>query len=462
MDAGPQSAFERTVIAPSTAYLLVGGAALITIINLLAGGNNGRIGAVLDAGPALLVTLALGTAWHRAHLELPPVLDRRFVLGCCGVALALASIGPVRNSQDLWAYAMYGRVQSVHHANAYTHKPREYIHDPYLHRMSPLWRGTESVYGPVFNEYAAAVTWVTGTSRTATRIAFKMSAAIAVMAGLVLLNRRRVNPAAIAFAGLHPATILYGVAGGHNDAAVGLGILVAVLLATRRRPGWAAVAIAFACLIKVAAGLGVVGLAVWFWYRPGNKGKRDAVTFTAISGGLIGFGYLLAGGLSALKPLRGASKLVSWNSYWNPVAAWLKATPFGGSATLFASVVVLTAAVLIVMRHRHDVGPEVMVTALLLVYLVASAYSLTWYVQWMLPVAAIRWRTASSWLVVVIATTYLLPYPEHVAIYTTTLITLGLLTGSSMRHRLQARAAALAAEARRPPGPLMEGSEVRR
>ena len=447
VDAEPETALGRRVIAPSTAYSLVGVATLVTVINLTTPHVvQGRFGALLNFGPAVLLTLALGAAWQRAHLGLPSVLDRRFVLGCCGLALALASIGPVRNSQDLWAYAMYGRIESVHHDNAYTHKPYEYVNDPYLARMSPRWRGTESVYGPVFNEYAAAVTWITGSSTNATRIAFKASAAIAVMAGLVLLDRRRVNPTAIAFAGLHPATVLFGVAGGHNDAAVGLGVLIAVLLASRRRIGWAAVAIAFACLVKVAAGLGIVGLAAWLWYRPDARGKRDAVVFTGISGALVGFGYLLAGGPAALKPLQAASHLVSWNSYWLPVSKWLDSTPFGGTVTTLATLVVLVVAVLIVLRHRHDVGPEVLVTALLLVYLVASAYSLTWYLLWVLPVASLRWRTASSWLVVVVATAYLLPTSEHLGFYATALMTLLLLIGASIRHRLLPKT--------KPPAPL--------
>ena len=113
------------------------------------------------------------------------------MLGCCVVVLALASIGPVRGSKDLWAYAMYGRIQSVHDGDPYGTGPRTYAQDPYLARMNPIWTGTRSVYGPVFNEYAAAVTRITGDSADATRIAFKGTAALCVLASLLLLLRRR-------------------------------------------------------------------------------------------------------------------------------------------------------------------------------------------------------------------------------------------------------------------------------
>ena len=277
------------------------------------------------------------------------------------------------------------------------------------------------------------VTRFTGESADATRLAFKATAALCVMAALVLLDRRRAEPAAIAFVGLHPVTILFGVAGGHNDAMVGLGILAAVLLVERRRLTWAGVAVAVACLVKVAAMLAVVGLAVWLWHRPAPEARRQAKVFAGASLGTVALGYVLAGGLTALGPLRAASRMVAWNSYWRPVQHWLGTTAFRGDASSLATALVLLVVTLLLLRHRHDAGPEVLVTALLLAYVVASAYSLTWYLLWVLPVAAVRWRTASSWLVVAVASAYVLPPAEHVGLYVTTLTAVAALVAASLR-----------------------------
>src|SRR5688500_373862 len=100
---------DRASSARAASYVLVGVAAALTafVFRLVVTGGAGPT-LPFRATPAVLLAAALVIAWLRARRGLPSALDRRFVLGCCGVVLALATIGPVLGSRDLWAYAMYG------------------------------------------------------------------------------------------------------------------------------------------------------------------------------------------------------------------------------------------------------------------------------------------------------------------------------------------------------------------
>jgi alpha-1,6-mannosyltransferase len=426
---------DRASSGRAASYVLVGGTAAVTAFDLQLVDTDGAEPTLpFRATPAVLLAAALVIAWLRARRGLPSALDRRFVLGCCGVVLALATIGPVLGSRDLWAYAMYGRIESVHHGDPYVDTPDQFPDDPYLERMNPIWVETPSVYGPAFNEYAAGLTRISGDSFDATRLLFKLTAAVSVLGALVVLHRRRVEPAVIAFVGLHPSTILYGVAGGHNDAIVGVALLAGTLLAIRRRPVWAAVAVALACLVKVATGLAVLPLAVWLWHRPDPRGRRDASILAGAFGGLVLGAYLLAGGRSALEPLSQASRKISWTSFWRPVDGWWDATPLGGVTTTIALAVVLVLVAGLLRQHRRDDGPEVLVTVVLLAYLVASAYSLVWYLFWLLPVAALRWRTPAMALAAVLATAYILPTSLRVGLQGTALAVAVVLAVGAVRR----------------------------
>ena len=80
------------------------------------------------------------------------ILTKSRIVVAAGALLVVAVvIAPV--GHDIWSYAMYGRIVSVHHASPYTHVPADYPHDPLLHLVG--WRRTPSVYGPGFVGLAA-------------------------------------------------------------------------------------------------------------------------------------------------------------------------------------------------------------------------------------------------------------------------------------------------------------------
>ena len=67
--------------------------------------------------------------------------------------------------------------------------------------------------------------------------------------------------------GLHPVITCSLVNGGHNDAFIGLGVLLAVIATRNERYTRAGLWIAAALLVKATAGLALVPLVVWAWTR---------------------------------------------------------------------------------------------------------------------------------------------------------------------------------------------------
>ncbi len=264
-----------------------------------------RAGLLALAFAALALALIVGR-WRRA-LRMPIVVALSAVLLVVGVARW------PRDSTDVWSYAAYGRMVSHYGASPYRHVPVEYSNDRAIRRVKPTWQNTSSVYGPLWNGISAGVVSVTQTHLQSTRIWFQTLAALSVFLAVLLIARRTRSPAAVALIGLNPLVIFDVVNGGHNDALVGLALLVGVLLASRERFKLAALAIALGALVKLVALLGLVALIVWIVRK---RGVRPAAIATGVGGGVIAAGYALSGGLDALTPLRDARLQMSRNSIW--------------------------------------------------------------------------------------------------------------------------------------------------
>jgi alpha-1,6-mannosyltransferase len=341
------------------------------------------------------------------------VLDRRVVLAGAVGLIALAVAMPVHGSHDLWSYAMYGRTVSAHGASPYRLAPAAFPHDPMLSLVSPAWRHTRSVYGPVFTLLAAAITFFTGTSVLATRLAFQGLAGGAVIVVLVLLFRRGVGANGLVLAGLHPIVIFYIVNGGHNDALVGLGILAGVLLAIDGRWRLAFVVLGVAGLVKVAALLPLAALAVWLWRK---EGFRSMVRGAAPGAIVVVGAYVAAGGLLALKPLRAARLQESRAAIWNLVGVHGVAAHdidlhlTRGQVATASILAVLLLGSIIVIGRLSDSTPALAAGCAAVAYLLIAAYVLPWYLGWAIPVLALQWRARVTRFVAAWSATWLLAY----------------------------------------------------
>ena len=379
------------------------------------------LGAVAHASiqlPLLFVALtAFGVVivWQRRT----PFLTGRLVIGLSAALMVLAVATPPSSSKDVWAHVMYGRIVSVHHASPYVHVPADYPDDSALARVAPAWRHTPSVYGPAFTAASAAGTAVAGESPLAQRLFFQSLAALAVMVALLLLARSGADPGALAFVGLNPVVALI-VVGGHNDLLVGFALLAGVLAARRGNGTWAGFLLGAAVLVKVSAFLPVAAVVAWVLVRHGwRSSARTAMT----AGAVIAAGYALAGGTTALTPLREASLWHSKASLWAFPLSWIERsvigihpTPSHALATVALAAVVVVAAVVSTARLR-DVDPAIAAAGAGFVYLLFAPYVLPWYAGWIIPVLALAWRSRLAVLAQLQASVLALIYVDRPGVH---------------------------------------------
>ena len=338
--------------------------------------------------------LALVIAFHplRRCLRVGPVL------ALSGALLLGSALVPVKSSNDLWAYAMYGRTVVNHHENPYVHPPSDYPRDPLLPHVDEYWRGTTARYGPVFIGITAGVAVIAGDHPLPTRLAYQLLAAFAVFAALLIIARWTRDAAAVALVGLNPVSAYMVVNAGHNDALVGLGLLVGVLLASRDRRNLAVLAFTVAALIKATAGFALLAYLAWLACRR----KPRALVWPVVVAAAVTLPMLLVAGLrNVINPLLGARDTILPHSPWNLVApnGIRKAIGYGyedlGSQahlSAYALATVLVVAAIFVASRLKDTTPIFVVAGALLAYLFGGVYTAPWFAAWVLPIVAFRWR----------------------------------------------------------------------
>jgi alpha-1,6-mannosyltransferase len=172
--------------------------------------------------------LVLRESWQR-KLSTTDVVVAILVLHLVAVAM------PLFGMQDIYQYAMYGRIVSVHHLNPYLVTPNDVRADPVFHLLDRTWRGVPAFYGPVLVSLFAAVTRLVR-SLPGIVLTFKLLAAMSSLGTAFLLYRlaQRLRPDRDQFAlvlfGLNPLVIFTGVASGHTDCLIALALASALLL----------------------------------------------------------------------------------------------------------------------------------------------------------------------------------------------------------------------------------------
>ncbi len=332
-----------------------------------------------------------------------------------GWAVAVLSAGllmtavmfPPRESADVWAYTMYGRVLMVHHHNPYTTAPATFKGDPFLQRMGTFWRQRTSLYGPAFTALSAGVVRLARNNPRANRMGFQLLAAIAAFVALLLVWRTTHDPLGMAFVGLNPLVVVTVVNGAHNDAIAGTAVLVGVLLAMRERDVLAGLAMAFATLIKVVGVVPMAALALWTWRR---RGLAAAAWQLGVGVIVAAAGYALTG-VTAVRDLADAFHLgdpfAVWRLPLHVVQLLQRVHPgisLAGIQGVYRSqgywVTLATLAILavVVLPRLREPGPALAVGSAALVYALTAGYVLPWFLFLGLPVLALVWRRLPAWL----------------------------------------------------------------
>jgi hypothetical protein len=348
---------------------------------------------------ALLVALG----WTRGRLPLKPLL------AAIGITLVLAVATPSHQSGDVYSYAMYGRIVTIHHENPFSNYPMHFRGDPMRRRVNPLWQRTPDIYGVGFTVIMATLAPVIGESSFLVHFVYQLIAVAAVGALLWLLWKRTRNPAALAFVGLSPLLAVSVVNGGHPDALVALAVLIGVILAIERRPVLAGVAFAAAASVNFTALVGAGVLVVWAYRR---WTRREVVRFGAIVAGFGALPYLLMSGW--IQNAHVHSGLISRQSVWNAIGGLVSGDALRTLATTGTTAVAGALVLVVLFRHTSEGTPELAIAAGFAAFLIASSWVMPWYAFTALPLLAIRKPNLLTWTVAGYASLVLLgeQYPS--------------------------------------------------
>lgn len=324
-------------------------------------------------------------------------LDPRTVVAAIVVLHLIFLLAPPLFSSDVFGYIAFARLGALHHLDPYAHGAAAAPLDPVFPYVG--WHHLTSPYGPVFTlaSYAVVPLGITGAFW-----ALKATAAICSLAIVALVwrlaLRRGLSPTwAIAFVGLNPLLLVYGVAGAHNDFLVMLVLLAGVLGQLEGRPATGGAAGAAAAAAKASAALPLPFIAI------GSRQRRKTIAWmlaALAATGVLAVAAFGAHGASFVGQVRAQQHQVASKSVPNELGRLLG---FGGITTglrvLALACFALAVSVALVRARRGDwISLAAWGT---LALLATTAWLLPWYVIWLLPLAAIsgEWRLEAATVV---------------------------------------------------------------
>jgi Glycosyltransferase family 87 len=378
------------------------------------------LSAVLIFAAVAAFLFALRVAW-RGDLGVGRVL----IVGLLLHVLSLAT--PLFLSRDVYSYGIYGRMVSEYGANPFVTTPLAFPQDPVFPLVSEDWRDSPSVYGPAFVAISAGITTVAASPGSMVW-AFKVVAALAGIGTMFLVAgaARRVRPQRAAFAAAliawNPVVLFHGVAGGHNDALVGLTIAGAVLLLVSRRQLAATAVLVLGSLVKLTGVIPLlVAVSAAVLRRP--KGRRSRALGAHAGIAAVVAVPFIAPFFQTRDPTLGTLELSTRRGWLAPSAfAWKLLRGAGrvlgvpevgtvlGVLALIAFPVILGAVLVGLFRHlARDPGritPEITVATMgwaMLIALMAAPLLLPWYAVAVMPFAWLLPRAARGGAIILAA-----------------------------------------------------------
>ena len=338
-------------------------------------------------------------SWHRgARIPL------WVLLGGAAVLHLLVLFAPLPQSQDLYQYLFYGRMQAVHHANPFVVNPSTFWADPWFPWIR--WNAQASVYGPAWILLSFGVSKVAGSSLAVAFVNLKVII-LAMDATVVWLLYRlaadRPDPegsagwSVLAYA-WNPLVLITVPLAGSADVAVVAAFLGAMLARRRGRTGIATVLLTLASLVKVYA---VIGLILHLVLVLRERGVRRSAQNSAGAAALIALAYApYWAGRSTFHGLVQAAGLRN-QSFTGTVERLLIRpgllalgyhTPTRGSQLIgrwAAGAILLAVAVWAIAKVRDEQTLWHGIVAVLMAYLLLTPWFLYWYILGPLAVAVV-------------------------------------------------------------------------
>jgi hypothetical protein len=329
-------------------------------------------------------------AWHRgARVPL------RLLIGGAVVLHLLVLFAPLPQSQDVYQYLFYGKMQAVHGANPFVVNPNRFWADPWFPWIR--WNQQPSVYGPAWIGLAFAVAKAAG-NHLAVAFALLKTAVfaldVAIIGAIVVLAKDRARPQHAAGWGVlayawNPLVLVTVPIAGSADVAVAAALLTALLAKRRGRDGIATFLLTLAALVKVYA---IIALLLHIVVLARQRGSRRAAGHAA--------------GAAALSAAAYAPYWAGWSTFHGIVV-------MSGMLNQSLAATVQRAGVAFVL---HMTGFRYWYTGAGILVRVAGAAALVWTAVW----AARRCRTEDEpWSgALVVLTVYMLVTPWFLYWYT--------------------------------------------
>ncbi len=146
---------------------------------------------------------------------------------------------PATLSGDIFLYADYGRILTVHHANPYFIPPSGFPQDPLLQFV--YWKNVVAIYGPIWMLVCGGISSFIGTNAMDIFLAFRIFACSIYILNMLLvaaiLRARRCSTRTILLGmqlyAWNPLVLFESSVGGHNDALMIMFMLLGILCAIR-------------------------------------------------------------------------------------------------------------------------------------------------------------------------------------------------------------------------------------
>ena len=318
-----------------------------------------------------------------------PSLGR--VLAAAALLSAPLVVAPLIQSQDLFQYLLYARLQVVHQANPYVVPPDAFARDAWLPYVA--WPTQVSVYGPLWSiAMAGIVSASRGSILRAMLLAKSVTLGLEAVTvwGLVELgggsHDRRAAVAAGAFA-LNPLVLSSIALSGHADVAVAAAFVWAIVADRRKRPALALLLLTAATLVKAYAGLVLVVYVIWTWRRLNHWRALSkvvpAATLTVLAFAPYWRGKSTFEGLLSIATRTSASLAGAVARVVSAMLVGLDVEHPGGSALALVRIVAMTILLATVVRQvrtsRDGTDPWPAAMALMAVYLLVTPWFLPWH-----------------------------------------------------------------------------------
>jgi alpha-1,6-mannosyltransferase len=310
-----------------------------------------------------------------------------WVIGSIALLHVVFLLGPPTWLSDAFNYIGFARLGAEHGLDPYTHHISAIASDPVYPYVT--WNNITTPYGPLFTlaSYVLAPLGLGAALWT-----LKIGVAAASLACLALVWRLareldRPPAAAVAFVGLNPLWLLFGVGGAHNDMFMLALLLGGILLVLRGRETAAGTAFVGAMAIKVTAGLALP--FVWLATRRRRKlliGALAAAGVVLLVTAVASRGHVL----TALTSFAGEKQRSSLRSFPGQIAQHflgVREVPSEASAIALPLFAIVVVGLLLAARRSGDWITAAGWAALAL--LLALNWVMPWYIVWLLPFAAL-------------------------------------------------------------------------